>query len=155
MRIEPYAADRGALLPLFALADDSATQVREYLPLGEIVVVRDGDLIIGHAQIIDSGSPGEWELKSIAVLESRQRRGIGRELVAAVVTRCQERGSRRLVVSTAAASVGTLRFYQRLGFRMERIVRNAFGPATGYPDGLLIDGIPLRDQVWLELDLEG
>jgi ribosomal protein S18 acetylase RimI-like enzyme len=153
MRIERYDADRGALLPLFALADDSPTQVAAYLPLGEILVARDGELIVGHAQIVESGMPGEFELKSIAVIEGRQRAGIGRDLVAAVVVRCRERGGRRLIVSTATASVGTLRFYQRLGFRMYQIVQDAFGPSSGYPDGLLLDGIPLRDQAWLELDL--
>jgi GNAT superfamily N-acetyltransferase len=155
VEIERYDADRGALRPLFALADDSPSQVEAYLRLGEILVARDTGLIVGHAQIIDSRRSGEHELKSIAVLEAGQGAGIGRALVAAVVARCRERGGRRLIVSTAAASVGTLRFYQRLGFRMYRIVQDAFGPAMGYQEGLLLDGIPLRDQVWLELDLEG
>jgi GNAT superfamily N-acetyltransferase len=154
MRIERYDADRGALLPLFALADDSATQVARYVSLGEILVARDGELIVGHAQIVESGRPGEFELKSLAVLGPRQGAGLGRELVEAVVARCRERGGQRLIVSTAAAAVGTLRFYQRQGFRMYLIVQDAFGPSTGYPDGRLIDGVPLRDQVFLELDLE-
>jgi ribosomal protein S18 acetylase RimI-like enzyme len=154
MRIERYDADRGALQPLFALADDSPAQVAAYLPLGEILVARDGEAILGHVQVVDSGAPGEFELKSMAVITARQGQGIGRDLVAAAVARYRERGGRRLVVSTAAASVGTLRFYQRQGFRMYRIVQDAFGPVTGYPGGLLIDGIPLRDQVWLELDLD-
>jgi hypothetical protein len=33
---------------------------------------------------------------------------------------------------------------------MYRIVQDAFGPSSGYPEGALIDGIPLRDQVFLE-----
>ena len=43
-----------------------------------------------------------------------------------------------------------LRFYQRQGFRMRSVERDAFTPATGYPPGLLIDGIELRDRVWLD-----
>jgi ribosomal protein S18 acetylase RimI-like enzyme len=154
MRIERYDADREALLPLFALADDSPTQVALYVSLGAVLVARDGELIVGQAQVVESGTPGEFELKSIAVLEARQGSGLGRDLVEAVVARCRERGGQRLIVSTATAAVGTLRFYQRQGFRMYRIVQDAFGPSTGYPDGLLIDGIPLRDQVFLELALE-
>jgi len=153
MRIERYDGERVALVPLFALADDSPAQVAAYLPLGEILVARDGELIIGHAQVVDSETPEEFELKSLAVIGARQGQGIGHDLVAAVVARCRERGGRRLIVSTAAASAGTLRFYQRQGFRMYRVVQDAFGPATGYPKGLLIDGIPLRDQVFLELGL--
>ncbi len=153
MRIELYDADRGALLPLFALADDSPTQIASYLPLGEILVARDGEAIVGHVQVIESEAPGEFELKSMAVITVRQGQGIGRDLVASAVAGCRERGGRRLIVSTAAAAVGTLRFYQRQGFRMYRIVQDAFGPWAGYPDAVLIGGIPLRDQVFLELGL--
>jgi ribosomal protein S18 acetylase RimI-like enzyme len=153
MLIEPYDADRDALLPLFALADDSPSQVAAYSSLGEILVAREGALIVGHAQLIETGLPGELELKSLAVLAARQGEGIGRNLVAATVVRGRELGGRRLIASTAAASTGTLRFYQRQGFRTCRIVQDAFGPSTGYRDGLLIDGTPLRDQVFLELDL--
>ena len=56
----------------------------------------------------------------------------------------------RVLVATAAADIGNLRFYQRQGFRMRAIERDAFTPATGYPSGLLIDGIELRDRVWLD-----
>ena len=157
MRIERYEGDRNALLGLFALADDSPGQVAAYISLGEVLVARDGELFVGHAQIVESGDalalPGEFELKSLAVIEDRQGEGIGTRLVAAVVARCRERGGRRLIVSTAAASTDSLRFYQRRGFRMFRVVQDAFGPSTGYPPGLLIDGIPLRDQVFLEMTL--
>lgn len=53
-------------------------------------------------------------------------------------------------VATAAADVGNPRFYQRQKFRMLRIERDAVGPATGYPDDLVIGGIVLRDRVWLD-----
>lgn len=36
---------------------------------------------------------------------------------------------------------------------MDRIVRDAFGPAQGYPDGASIHGIPLKDQVFFSLDI--
>jgi GNAT superfamily N-acetyltransferase len=152
--IELYEGDRRALLPLFALADDSPGHIDSYLPLGEILVGREAGLIVGIAQVIETGSAGEYELNSLAVLESRQHGGIGRQLVAAVIERCRERAGRRLIVATATASIGNLRFYQRLGFRMYQVVQDAFGPATGYPDELFIDGIPLRDQVRFELALE-
>lgn len=155
MHIETYQADRSALLPLFTLADDSPAQIAGYIALGEVLVAREGDAIIGHAQVIETDAPGVFELKSMAVSEARQGEGIGRALVEAAVALCRERGGRRLIVSTAAAGTGTLRFYQRQGFRMERIVRDAFGPATGYAEGLLVDGIPLRDQVFLDRDLQG
>ena len=58
-----------------------------------------------------------------------------------------------MVVSTAAADTGNLRFYQRVGFRLLAVDRDAFTPATGYPDPIVIDGIRLLDRVWLSRDI--
>jgi hypothetical protein len=58
-----------------------------------------------------------------------------------------------LVVATAAADTGNLRFYQRVGFRMLSVERHAFTAATGYEPGLEIDRIELRDRAWLDLPL--
>jgi hypothetical protein len=33
---------------------------------------------------------------------------------------------------------------------MARVERDAFGPATGYAPGFELDGIELRDRVWLD-----
>ena len=55
------------------------------------------------------------------------------------------------MLATAAADTGVLRFYQRLGFRLMRIERDAFTPAAGYPTELLVDGIRLRDRAWLDV----
>ena len=59
-------------------------------------------------------------------------------------------GARCLILATGAADVGNLRFYQRCGFRMTRVVQDVFTPESGYPPGLEIGGIPLLDQVWFE-----
>ena len=44
-----------------------------------------------------------------------------------------------MMVATAAADTGNLRFYQRLGFRFLSVDRDAFTAATGYPDVIVID----------------
>lgn len=36
---------------------------------------------------------------------------------------------------------------------MATVERDAFGPDSGYDEGIVIDGIPLRDRVWLDQDL--
>lgn len=33
------------------------------------------------------------------------------------------------------------------------VERDVFGPDAGYAEGIVIDGIPLRDRVWLDQDL--
>jgi predicted N-acetyltransferase YhbS len=91
----------------------------------------------------------------MAVAEARQQQGIGRALVERATAESRAEGARTMVVGTATADIGNLRFYQRLGFRLLRVERDAFTPADGYPDGAAVDGIPLRDRVWLTLALPG
>ena len=154
MHIDRYDDDRTLLLPLFALADDSQPQIATYIARGEVLVARDGELVIGHLQILQTDDAGVFELKSMAVMETRQREGIGHRLVRAAVAYCRARNGHRLIVSTATADISNLRFYQRQGFRMYKIVRDAFTPSNGYPEGAVVDGIPLRDQVFLDLNLK-
>ena len=135
--------------PLSREAENSEQALEGYLWLGDILVAVDGDEIVGHLQLVAQKDSG-IELKSMAVVQTRRGLGIGRLLVETAIQRCRETGATRLTVSTAAADVGNLRFYQRLGFRMLRVERDVFGPEAEYPDGILIDGIPLRDQVWLD-----
>lgn len=148
--IRAFEGDRAALLGLFRMADDSERQIAAYIDAGEIITALDGDAIVGHVQLVGGADGGATELKSVAVAEHRRGAGIGRALVEDALRRSRERGVPRLVVAAAAADVGTLRFYQRLGFRLWRIERDAFGREHGYPDDIEIGGVPLRDRVWLE-----
>jgi ribosomal protein S18 acetylase RimI-like enzyme len=74
-------------------------------------------------------------------------------LVEEAIALARARDHSTVTVATASADIGNLRFYQRLGFRMRTIERDAFTPIVGYAAGLMIDGIPLRDRVWLDLQL--
>jgi GNAT superfamily N-acetyltransferase len=148
--IEEHAGPRTALRALFELAEDSEQALDAYIDAGRVLVAIDGGEPVGHLQLTDTDDPATAELKNMAVLDSHQRRGVGSALVAAAVERLRDEGRSRLIVATAAADVGNLRFYQRLGFRMLSIERDAFTPQTGYPENVDIDGIPLRDRVWLD-----
>jgi GNAT superfamily N-acetyltransferase len=151
VRVEPYTGDRQALRPLFELAEDSPAQLDSYLHAGRVLVAVTGSAVVGHLQLVDRG-PEQVELTNMAVREEWQGRGVGARLVQATVGLVAAEGpGRTLLVATAAADVGNLRFYQRQGFRMRSVERDAFTPATGYPPGIVIDGIPLRDRVWLDL----
>ena len=131
MHIELHTGAREALRPLFELAEDSQRELDAYIGAGEVLV---GD-----------------EIKNMAVVETHRGRGVGRALVTAAM---QLARGEVLRVATGAADTGNLRFYQRLGFRMLSIERDAFTPANGYPPGLEVDGIELRDRVWLDLRLD-
>ena len=155
LTIDWHPGPRADLRPLFELAEDSAVQLDAYLSLGRVLVARDGGEVIGHLQLIDAAEPDEAEIKSLAVVPDRRGGGVGRDLLGAAEQASRSERRTRLLVSTAAASTGNLRFYQRCGFRMLTIDRDAFTPDTGYPDPIWIEGIPLRDRIWLSLDLTG
>jgi GNAT superfamily N-acetyltransferase len=148
-----HTGPHSALRPLFELAEDSAAQLDAYIDEGRVLVARIGDDEVGHLQLVATGRPGEVELKNMAVAGSRRGTGIGRALVKAAIALAEAGSARRMLVATGAADVGNLRFYQRVGFRMYAVERDAFVPATGYPDEIVVDGIPLRDRVWLDLGL--
>lgn len=153
VRVEPYSGSREVLRPLFELAEDSAAQLDSYLGSGRVLVARSGDAVVGHLQLVETDRSGEIELKNMAVREDLQGRGIGAQLVRAAIELVAGEAGSSVLVATAAADIGNLRFYQLQGFRMRSIERDAFTAETGYPAGIVIDGIALRDRVWLDYPL--
>jgi len=151
--IDWHIGTRGELRPLFEFAEDSRTRLDEYLYQGKVLVARRGSAMVGHLQLVTTTRAGDIELKNMAVQPDQRGTGVGRALVFSAILRCGAEGWSRMVVATAAADTGNLRFYQRLGFRFLSVERDAFTAATGYPDAIVIDGIPLLDRVWLSQDL--
>jgi GNAT superfamily N-acetyltransferase len=155
VHVEIFEGDRARLRPLFELADDSAALLDAYVDEGRVLVARDGDEVIGHLQLVATDDGDVVEIKNMAVLPAHQGSGVGRALVEHALDLARRDRCTRVLVATGAGDVGNLRFYQRLGFRMLSIERDAFTPAHGYPDGLEVDGIPLRDRVWFDQELDG
>ena len=135
--IEEYAGPHSDLAWSFREAEDSERLLDAY---------------IAHLQAVPRGD-GVWEVTNTAVAESHRGQGIGRLLLRRAVDEARSAGATRMVLATATADLGNLRFYQRCGFRMTHVVHDAFGPAQGYPPGLEVNGIPLLDQVWFECAL--
>jgi ribosomal protein S18 acetylase RimI-like enzyme len=155
VQVQRYSGPREELRELFELAEDSPTQLEAYLHTGRVLVAVAGNQVIGHLQLVDDPQPGRAEIQSMAVREDQQGRGVGAILVQAAVDLLAAESGTSLAVATAAADVGNLRFYQRQGFRLRSVERDAFGPATGYPPGIRLDGIKLRDRVWLDRPIPG
>jgi len=153
VRVERHSGGRSELRSLFELAEDSTTELDSYIEEGEVHVAVVGDRIVGHLQLVDTAGTLRSEIRNMAVEPGYRRRGIGNRLLGTAAEIARARGKTQLVVATAAADVDNLRFYQRAGFRLRSIERDAFTPAAGYTPGTVIDGIDLRDRVWLDLDL--
>ncbi|SFK24575.1 Acetyltransferase (GNAT) family protein [Pseudovibrio ascidiaceicola] len=98
----------------------------------------------------------EWE---ILTLDSLQRwGGIGTLLLDASVDAARQEGLGRIMVRTSNDNLDAFRFYQRRGFRLEKVVQGVIDeerklkpeiPVTG------LHGIPLRDEVIFGRDITG
>jgi GNAT superfamily N-acetyltransferase len=111
--------------------------------------------VVGHLHLTETDSPTVLEVKNTAVRESQRRQGIGRQLIDAAIALAREEDRTLLLVAAATADIDNLRFYQRRGFRMRRVERDAFTAAAGYSPEAEVDGIPLRDRIWLDLQVDG
>ena len=95
------------------------------------------------------------EIVSLNSLKEQQ--GIGSSLVNAVVHEAKTNGCRRVFVITTNDNTKALRFYQKRGFHIRAIYPNALVASRKLkPDIPLvgIDGIPLRDEIELEMILQ-
>jgi GNAT superfamily N-acetyltransferase len=149
--IEPYDGPHRDLLWSFREAEDSESLLAGYLEQGLVWVARNpAGEVVGHLQAVPCDDGTTWEVTNTSVVEGARGRGVGRRLLERAVAEAGAAGVARIVLATGAADLGNLRFYQRCGFRMTHVVHDHFGPAHGYPEDLVVDGIPLRDQVWFE-----
>jgi ribosomal protein S18 acetylase RimI-like enzyme len=153
-RLSP--ADRGIVVPLLEREWGAVEVVA--LSLGGVVdasalpgwlAERDGE-VVGLLTYLTSG-----DVVDIVTINAFAGGGVGAALVEALVE--QVRGSAtRLRVTTTNDNTRALRFYQRVGFRLTALRAGAVDesrrikpriPEIGH------DGIPIRDELELEMEL--
>jgi ribosomal protein S18 acetylase RimI-like enzyme/quinol monooxygenase YgiN len=146
-------AERAPWIALLELADEPEP-VRRYLHDGQLYgLVDSNERRIAAVLVVDIGQH-VVELRAVAVDEAEQGRGVGTRFIEELCNRFRTHGVERVVVGTASSGVRQLAFYQRLGFRLTHVERDFFNDARGYPPELSEDGIPVRDMVWMALDLD-
>ncbi|WP_299472793.1 GNAT family N-acetyltransferase [uncultured Roseibium sp.] len=109
-------------------------------------VAFDGDTLVGLVTLIKRD--GEWE---ILTLDSINRwGGVGSQLLDAVVTEARSQNVPRLTVRTSNDNLDAFRFYQRRGFRFERIGQGVIDQEREQKPGIPLRGdygIEIRDEV--------
>ena len=96
------------------------------------------------------------ELEILSLDSLREKHGIGTSLLEQVVSAAKNKGIRRINLITTNDNMNALRFYQKRGFQMVKIYRNAVDEARKIkPEIPLIgmNGIPLKDEIELEMIL--
>lgn len=109
-------------------------------------IAEDDGEMVGLVTIIKRES--EWE---ILTLDSLNRwGGVGTLLLNAVVGSALENGIRRLMVRTSNDNLDAFRFYQRRGFRLEKVVLGAIDEERRLKPEIPLTGeyrIPIHDEV--------
>jgi GNAT superfamily N-acetyltransferase len=103
---------------------------------GEILVAADENRLLGTA-VFEPWSPeseiarnaDEAEIRAFAVAPEARGRGVGRDLVNALVDRAREEGVSRLLVATLPEMVSTQYVYRARGF--ERVPERDCAPLPG------------------------
>lgn len=106
-----------------------------------VLVATDRGVVVGSVTVVDARSEhfehrghGDGGFRMLAVSPGAQRRGVGRELLAAVLDHARSRGWRRLAITTMEWMPVAHRMYEAAGFvrRPDLDVRYASGVGLGY-----------------------
>lgn len=146
--IEEVPADR-APIELLLVADPAEEKIRSYLPHSKCFVASLDGVAVG-ACVVEPRGTETHELMSIAVDPAHQKSGYGTALLRWVIAFYRTAGAREVEVGTGTFGY-QLAFYQRQGFRVDRIDRDYF--LKNYPDPIFEDGIRLFDMLRLKLRL--
>lgn len=145
MDIQKVIGDRRRYMDLLLLADESPRMIDRYLGRGEMYVLSDSGRAIGECLVTDEGG-GKLEIKSLAVAQEFQRRGLGRKLIEHVEREYAGR-YRTLLVGTGDSPL-TAPFYESCGFMRSHTVPNFF--TDNYDQPIYESGVLLKDMVYFK-----
>lgn len=140
-----------SLYDLFLLADPSREMIERYIREGHTFVGMHEDRVIAAIVLVFTASD-VVEIKNVAVLPEHQGKGIGSLLIRFAIEWAQKNGSRSIVIGTGNSSLTQLSLYQKLGFRMDHIIKDFF--TDNYAEPIVENGLLCRDMVVLTRDLQ-
>jgi ribosomal protein S18 acetylase RimI-like enzyme len=149
--------DRAALEPLWlerwgSLRMVSRGRMHELLSYPTLAAHHEGELVGALAYDVRDG-----ELEVVILDAFADGLGVGTALLAAATEEARRQGCRRLWLITTNDNTHALRFYQRRGLQLAALHRNAIEESRRLKPEIPqhgADGIPLRDELELELVLE-
>ncbi|WP_082232419.1 GNAT family N-acetyltransferase [Halobacillus massiliensis] len=144
-----HVHNRKDYLPLLLLADENEDIIMEYINEGEMYVIQYQQNNIGVC-LFTFPEANMVEIKNIALKEGEQGKGIGKAVIGEAFQLYKQKGYARMIVGTANSSLANLSFYQKAGFRFERIRKDFF---LSYPHPIFENGIQALDMVVFSKDL--
>ncbi|MCY8513653.1 GNAT family N-acetyltransferase [Bacillus atrophaeus] len=150
LSIQKATEPNQALYELLLLADPSKEIVDEYLVRGECYEAWIGSELAGVYVLLKT-RPQTVEIVNIAVKESMQNNGIGRQMIHDAMIKAKQMGAATIEIGTGNSSIGQLALYQKCGFRLRAIDHDFF--VKHYEEVIFENGIQCRDMVRLSADI--
>jgi len=144
-QIDPENAPMHLLLE----ADPSEANVSKYLKQSLCYVADNNTEIVGVC-VLNALDGNNIELFNISVSPEMQGQGVGKDLLQFVIESVQQHGINRIELGTGTFGY-QLAFYQRLGFRVDSIIKNFF--IDNYDEPIYELGIQHKDMLRLVLVL--
>tara|TARA_Y100001956_G_scaffold80323_1_gene95295 strand:+ start:5948 stop:6418 length:471 start_codon:yes stop_codon:yes gene_type:complete len=126
-------------------ADPSETSISSYLSGSWCFAALEGDKVVG-ACIVKPLDNTLAEVFNVAVYPEHQGRGIGSKLLKFVLSDLPTKGIHRVELGTGTFG-HQLTYYQRLGFRVDSILKDHF--LLNYPEPIFENGIQHKDMLRL------
>ncbi|WDV48048.1 GNAT family N-acetyltransferase [Clostridiaceae bacterium M8S5] len=111
------------------------------------------DCIIGLITYILS----ECELEIISLDSFQEQQGIGTALVNKIIKKAKGESCHTVKLITTNDNLNALKFYQKRGFELVRIYKNAIEKSRAIKQSIPLignDGIPIRDEIELQYIIE-
>ncbi|MBV1905262.1 MAG: GNAT family N-acetyltransferase [Pseudomonadales bacterium] len=131
-------------------ADPNRALVEEYLSEAFTRVAWYADSPVG-VYALKRLSATSFELMNISVASAFQGSGLGRRLLGHAIGLAEAKGGREVHLGTGNSSLGPLRLYQRMGFRIVDVIPDYY--TEHYAQALEEDGIACIDMLRLKLTL--
>lgn len=135
---------------LLLLADPSREMIDAYVQHSFVYVALIQEMRIGVYVLTPLGGK-KAEVKNIAIHETWQGRGLGKQLLTDAAVKARELGFEKLVIGTGNSSVAQLYLYQRSGFEITEIRKDFF--LQHYPEPIYENGIHCKHMIMLEKQL--
>tara|TARA_R110002072_G_scaffold125703_1_gene261970 strand:- start:62 stop:529 length:468 start_codon:yes stop_codon:yes gene_type:complete len=137
-------------LPLLLEADPSEERINSYLSDAWCFVAKQNSRIVG-ACVAKRISEHTAEIFNVAVYPEFQQQGIGSAVLRFALAELAAKDIQRVELGTGAFGY-QLTYYQRLGFRVDSVLKDHF--LLNYPDPILENGIQHKDMLRLYIELE-
>lgn len=151
IQIRRLSHDESLPMELLLLADPSKEKVLTYVQSGSCYAAFHEEDVIG-VYVLTPLSRHTVEIMNVAVKESWQGRGIGKQLIHHAIAEAKVAGFQSIEIGTGNSSIQQLALYQKCGFRIASIDHDFF--LKHYDEPIYENGIQCMDMVRLSLTFQ-